>query len=53
LEPATHVGPLSYISATTTLPDGRTPLERTTQLVVSIIRSDVAALRAAPDRAPA
>lgn len=53
LEPATHVGPLSYISATTTLPDGRTPLERTTQLVVSIIRSDVAALRVASDRSPA
>ncbi len=53
LEPATHVGPLSYISASTRLPDGRTPLERTTQLVVSLIRADVAALRTAPDPAAA
>jgi len=53
LEPATHVGPRSYISAATVLPDGRTPLERTTQLVVSIIRSDVAALHAAANPASA
>ncbi|WP_019179866.1 hypothetical protein [Microbacterium yannicii] len=42
LEPATHVGPRSYISATAKLPDGRTHLERTTDVVVSLIRARVA-----------
>lgn len=45
LEPATHVGPRSYISPTATLPDGRTHLERTAALVVSLIRSQDVARR--------
>ena len=31
LDPATHVGPLSYISPTAKLPDGRSYLDRTTR----------------------
>lgn len=42
LEPATHVGPRSYISPTAMLPDGRTHLERTAALVVALIRDRVA-----------
>jgi hypothetical protein len=38
LEPATHVGPLSYISETARLADGRSHLDRTTETVIDIIR---------------
>ncbi|GAB2574350.1 hypothetical protein [Kribbella endophytica] len=40
LDPATHVGPTSYISPTAVLPDGRTYLDRTTATVIAIIRDD-------------
>ncbi|GAA0583277.1 hypothetical protein HPO96_09125 [Kribbella sandramycini] len=39
LEPATHVGPRSYISPTATLPDGRTHLDRTAAEVLAIVRA--------------
>ncbi|MEU3794246.1 hypothetical protein [Streptomyces fructofermentans] len=39
LDPATHVGPRSYVSPTARLPDGRTHLERTADTVIGIIRA--------------
>jgi hypothetical protein len=39
LDPATHVGPRSYISPTAFLPDGRSYLDRTTATVIGIIRA--------------
>lgn len=45
LDPATHVGPQSYISPTARLADGRSHLARTTVTVVGIIRHDCAAKR--------
>jgi hypothetical protein len=42
LDPATHVGPLSYISPTAQLPDGRSHLDRTTKTVIELIRAYVA-----------
>ncbi|RPK32134.1 hypothetical protein [Streptomyces sp. ADI93-02] len=38
LDPATHVGPGSYISPTALLPDGRSYLDRTADEVIAIIR---------------
>lgn len=38
LDPATHVGPRGYISPTAQLPDGRTYLERTADIVIELIR---------------
>jgi hypothetical protein len=38
LDPATHVGPRSYISPTATLPDGRTHLDRTAAVVIDLVR---------------
>lgn len=43
LDPATHVGPESYISPTARLPDGRSYLERTCETVIEIIRRDCTA----------
>lgn len=40
LDPATHVGPQSYISPTARLADGRSHLDRTTETVIEIIRRD-------------
>ncbi|MFG3250131.1 hypothetical protein [Streptomyces sp. NPDC048187] len=37
-DPATHVGPRSYISRSALLPDGRTQLARTADTVVALIR---------------
>lgn len=42
LDPATHVGPQSYISPTARLADGRSHLDRTTAAVIEIIRRDCA-----------
>lgn len=42
LDPATHVGPQSYISPTARLADGRSYLDRTTEAVIEIIRRDCA-----------
>jgi len=39
LDPATHVGPRSYISPTAELPDGRSHLDRTAATVIALIRS--------------
>ncbi|MEV4352361.1 hypothetical protein AB0J83_48535 [Actinoplanes sp. NPDC049596] len=41
LDPATHVGPLSYISPTAMLPDGRSHLDRTADTVIEIVRSSL------------
>lgn len=38
-DPATHVGPASYISPTAVLPDGRSYLDRTTDTVIAIVRN--------------
>ncbi|WP_440107600.1 hypothetical protein [Streptosporangium sp. H16] len=43
LDPATHVGPGSYISREARLPDGRSHLERTTDTVIALIRAHYAA----------
>lgn len=42
LDPATHVGPQSYISPTARLADGRSYLDRTAETVIEIIRRDCA-----------
>lgn len=42
LDPATHIGPLSYISPTARLDDGRSHLDRTTEMVIEIIRQECA-----------
>ncbi|MFE0204003.1 hypothetical protein [Streptomyces sp. NPDC058985] len=52
LDPATHVGPRSYISPTALLPDGRSHLDRTTDTVIAIVRSRRAATAMAQDPAP-
>ncbi|MFF3438432.1 hypothetical protein [Streptosporangium sp. NPDC002721] len=39
LDPATHVGPCSYISPEARLPDGRTHLDRTAGTVIALIRA--------------
>ncbi|MCI4146682.1 hypothetical protein [Streptomyces sp. MMS20-AI2-20] len=38
LDPATHVGPRSYISPTALLPDGTSHLDRTAALVIALVR---------------
>ncbi|MEW2572605.1 hypothetical protein [Streptomyces sp. NPDC047070] len=43
LDPATHVGPRSYISPTTRLPDGRSHLDRTADTVIALVRAHVGA----------
>lgn len=50
LDPATHVGPQSYISATARLADGRSHLDRTTETVIEIIRHDCTRKMLAGDR---
>ncbi|WP_431968258.1 hypothetical protein [Actinacidiphila sp. bgisy160] len=39
LDPATHVGPRSYISRTAQVPDGRSHVDRTADTVVALIRA--------------
>ncbi|SCL15308.1 hypothetical protein GA0070624_0681 [Micromonospora rhizosphaerae] len=41
LDPATHVGPLSYISPGPRLPDGRSHLDRTADTVIALIRDSL------------
>jgi hypothetical protein len=48
LDPATHIGPRSYISPDARLPDGRSHLDRTTDTVIALIRA-----RRGTDVAPA
>ncbi|MFE0272498.1 hypothetical protein ACFWZY_10295 [Streptomyces sp. NPDC058992] len=51
LDPATHVGPRSYISPTARVPDGRSHLDRTADTVTALIRAHRgAAARDAPSR---
>jgi hypothetical protein len=51
LDPAAHIGPLGYISPTAYLPDGRSYLDRTTDMVIEIVRRECRA-HAAPNQAP-
>lgn len=46
LDPATHVGPRSYISPTAVLPDGRTHLGRTADKIIALIRTTYRAQKA-------
>ena len=50
LDPATHVGPRSYISPTARLPDGRSHLDRTAETVIELIRASYDASAATDDR---
>ncbi|MDH6629084.1 hypothetical protein M2271_006920 [Streptomyces sp. LBL] len=50
LDPATHVGPRSYISPTAQLPDGRSHLDRTADTVIAAIRAHLSTT-AAPGNA--
>ncbi|MFC8617182.1 hypothetical protein ACFT9M_12290 [Micromonospora purpureochromogenes] len=43
LDPATHVGPRSYISPEARLPDGRSHLDRTADTVIALIRDHLSA----------
>ncbi|MGC5022409.1 hypothetical protein [Micromonospora sp. DT47] len=43
LDPATHVGPGSYISPEARLPDGRSHLDRTADTVIALIRDRLSA----------
>ncbi|MGX7670686.1 hypothetical protein [Plantactinospora sp. DSM 117369] len=43
LDPATHVGPRSYISPKARLPDGRSHLDRTADTVIALIRDRLSA----------
>ncbi|MBM0227469.1 MULTISPECIES: hypothetical protein [Micromonospora] len=43
LDPATHVGPRSYISPEARLPDGRSHLDRTADTVIALIRDRLSA----------
>jgi hypothetical protein len=52
LDPATHVGPRSYISPTALLPDGRTYLDRTADTVIDLVRAHYGASAAADDSLP-
>lgn len=49
LDPATHVGPRSYISPTARLPDGRSHLDRTAGTVIALIRAHRVATAATGD----
>lgn len=46
LDPAAHIGPLGYISPTAHLADGRSYLDRTTDLVIELVRRDCEAYAA-------
>jgi hypothetical protein len=52
LDPATHVGPRSYISPTAQLPDGRTHLDRTADTVIDLVRAHYGASAATDDSLP-
>ncbi|TCO35640.1 hypothetical protein EV652_101525 [Kribbella steppae] len=52
LDPATHVGPRSYISPTAMLPDGRSHLDRTADTVIELIRAHHTATAATDDSLP-
>ncbi|MEO3809122.1 hypothetical protein ABGB17_08995 [Sphaerisporangium sp. B11E5] len=50
LDPATHVGPRSYISPEALLPDGRSHLDRTADTVIALIRAHCGAATEAATR---
>ncbi|MEU8385663.1 hypothetical protein [Streptosporangium sp. NPDC048865] len=52
LDPATHMGPRSYISPETRLPDGRSHLDRTAGTVIALIRARRGAPAVADDPSP-
>ncbi|MEN1889955.1 hypothetical protein [Streptomyces mirabilis] len=52
LDPATHLGPRSYISPTPQPPDGRSYLDRTTDTVIALIRARHSATAATDDPSP-
>ncbi|MFG3475663.1 hypothetical protein ACGF3K_10390 [Streptomyces sp. NPDC047980] len=52
LDPATHVGPRSYISPSAQAPDGRTHLVRTVDTVIALVRAHRGAKAARDDRLP-
>ncbi|MGW1888464.1 hypothetical protein [Streptomyces sp. NPDC001970] len=52
LDPATHLGPRSYISPKALLPDGRSHLDRTTDTVIELIRARHSATAPTDDRLP-
>ncbi|MEV0220940.1 hypothetical protein [Streptomyces sp. NPDC050704] len=52
LDPATHVGPRSYISPTAQLPDGRSHLDRTADTVIALVRARRSAPAATEDPLP-
>ncbi|MEU2494576.1 hypothetical protein [Streptomyces sp. NPDC007883] len=52
LDPATHVGPRSYISPSAQSPDGRTHLVRTVDTVIALVRAHRGATAATDDRLP-
>ncbi|WP_249999237.1 hypothetical protein [Actinoplanes sp. M2I2] len=52
LDPATHVGPRSYISPEARLPDGRTYLGRTADTVIALIRARYRTALTREDPAP-
>lgn len=52
LDPATHVGPRSYISPTAQLPDGRSHLDRTADTVIAAIRAHLSATATPGDPLP-
>jgi hypothetical protein len=49
LDPATHVGRRSYISPQALLPDGRSHLDRTADIVIALIRAQRGAMAAKDD----
>ncbi|MFI7708039.1 hypothetical protein [Nonomuraea sp. NPDC049480] len=48
LDPATHVGRNSYISPEARLPDGRSHLDRTTDIVIALVRAHRGARKPSP-----
>ncbi|XVQ09682.1 hypothetical protein ACQP1W_45380 [Spirillospora sp. CA-255316] len=52
LDPATHVGPRSYISPKARLPDGRSHLDRTADTVIALIRARRSTTAATDDPPP-
>ncbi len=52
LDPATHLGPRSYISPTPQPPDGRSYLDRTTDTVIALIRARHSATAATTQPSP-
>lgn len=52
LDPATHVGPRSYISPDARLPDGRSHLDHTAATVLALIRAGRSATTRAEDQQP-